>query len=584
MSDFELRHFINGVEFKPVNYKSIKIKGDWTGNPKEAEISVSNIVLGTEAKSIVNGWIDQYGVFQGIPYKIQIGTLTLDYVFDLHEPATKIAENGEAYLEITVYRKRDADWLTKEMRNLTFEALNKTHPISTIDIPYIIVRDNQAEMLIMLLISAYTLTKALIEAIEDLVQAISETIEAATPNAGVPPSYNTGAIITAVLKAVARAVYVAAIVIALIELTQQIIELIFPPVRKLKAARINELLTKVCEKYGFQFQSSLLQSGDYAGLTFLGVPLKKNISQSLGDIFTNLFTIDNGSYTKGYPTSRDTTSRALQLFEAMEGLFNAERRVVGNTVYLEGDNFWQANANVSITRTLNLQDRLENQHQFNTEDWWKRYLIQFQYDTTDTHTMNNLDTADCEYSTEFVSSPDPDLFTIEGFATVNVPFAYGIRKPSLNEIEEAAIPFAELADEVINFFGGDSDLAGSIQGRVGIMQISQQYYSTSKLLLCTANGKQGPDYLFKLAANTFYQQFHTSNQVKENFKQIEEETVKFSTSMLENLLTNNYITDQAGNSLEVLTFEWLNETKNADIKFAEPSDEGDNTKTILIDG
>ncbi len=49
------------------------------------------------------------------------------------------------------------------------------------------------------------------------------------------------------------------------------------------------------------------------------------------------------------------------------------------------------------------------------------------------------------------------------------------------------------------------------------------------------------------------------------------------------LLNNNYVLDQNGNSLEILTFEWINESKTAEITYSELSNEGNNTETILID-
>ena len=50
------------------------------------------------------------------------------------------------------------------------------------------------------------------------------------------------------------------------------------------------------------------------------------------------------------------------------------------------------------------------------------------------------------------------------------------------------------------------------------------------------------------------------------------------------LLDINYVQDQDGNSLEILTFAWVNESKTAEITYAVLSNEGFNTKTILIDG
>ena len=126
-------------------------------------------------------------------------------------------------------------------------------------------------------------------------------------------------------------------------------------------------------------------------------------------------------------------------------------------------------------------------------------------------------------------------------------------------------------------------LVSQVQGRIGVLQLSQQYFTVSKLMY-TVGGKQPLNYLTKIGANVIYQNYHAINQVKANFKKIYDDPVRFSTFNFEDILENNYITDQDGNSLEILTLEWINEAKEAQITYAEKSNEGDNTKTILISG
>ena len=115
------------------------------------------------------------------------------------------------------------------------------------------------------------------------------------------------------------------------------------------------------------------------------------------------------------------------------------------------------------------------------------------------------------------------------------------------------------------------------------MLIGQAFFGTTKLIYQTG-GKQASNYREVIGANALYQKYHTINQVKENFKRVYTETIAFSTDQFLKLLDNNYVTDQNGNSLEILTFEWINESKTAEITYSVLSVEGFNTKTILIDG
>ena len=293
--------------------------------------------------------------------------------------------------------------------------------------------------------------------------------------------------------------------------------------------------------------------------------------------------MNNGSFTKGYPTARDTTPTLGRLIDAMEQMFNAKMRVVNSVVYLERRDYWVLNSQVQITTTLNLQDKRENRWRYNLGEAWKRYWIHYQLDSSDLNTLDNIDSSQAEYSTEPVTIQNADLVSIKGLADVSIPFAFGIRKDSLSYVEEQTLPFAELADEVIQFFGGSSNLVSQVQGRIGVLQLSQQYFTVSKLMY-TVGGKQPLNYLTKIGANVIYQNYHAINQVKANFKKIYDDPVRFSTFNFEDIIENNYITDQDGNSLEVLTLEWINEAKEAQITYAEKSNEGDNTKTILISG
>jgi hypothetical protein len=568
----ETTYLIAGENFRPVNADDIGIKLDWRGDIQEAELNTDTIILSNRAKKLVLNHIDQFGVFQGVPIIVQVGSTALEYYIDL-QSNPRISGFGDSEIEVAIKRRRSITWFREQVNALSFEVVNKTNPISTINVPYLIVPDNQAEMLIMLLISTYTLTKALIEGIKQLVASITHFIKITFAGTGVL----VGQIISAALLLIANIVYVAALIIALIDLTKKIIELIFPSIRKLKGSTVRELITKGCAKLGFTFESTVLDALDK--LTVMPVPLQKDNKS----IFQNLISSNTQSYTKGYPTARDTTPTLGSLFNFLEDLTQSQLRIIGTTVYLEEDNYWQEQSGLQIVNTLNLQDVRENQWTYNIDEAWKRYYLHWQYDTSDIHTMDNLDSLDMEWSTEYVTVAEPDLFVVKGLVDIGLPFAFGNRKSSLTWVEKAAIPFAKLGDQVINFFGGNSNLLAKINGRIGVTQVSQQYYSVTKMLWAT-NGKQPANYLTKIGALPIANRYHAKNKVKENFQRIQTARIPLSTANFDMITNNNYVQDENGNSLKLLTFEFINESKEADIEYSVSSNEGNNTKTILIDG
>jgi hypothetical protein len=571
--NLESRHFINGVEIRPKNADDIGLKMDWSGDTEEAELTTDSIVLENMAKKLVLDHIDQNGVFEGIPYTFMVGNFSLEYYIDLLENA-EISGKGDSSLEVKIKRRKAIDWFRQQANGLSFESLNLSNPIGTIDVPYLIVKENQQELALYLIISTYTLTKALIEGIKQIVVSTTDFIKIISIGAVV----NTGQIISASLLFAANVIYVIALLVALIDLTSQIIELIFPPIRKFKGVTILELMNKGCAKLGFNFQSSIIQNQPQ--LAIIGVPLKNEKT----DILNKLFTLTTSYFNKGYPTAKDYSVSTLgKLMGSMQEVFNAKFRIVGNNLVFERRDYWVLNSGVNITQTLNLQSDRENRWGYNTADAWKRYYIHYQYDLSDWHTMNHLEGTDCEYSTEPASVVNADLVDIKGLVDISIPFAFGIRKNSLTYIEETALKFAKLADSTIGFFGGSSSLESNIKGRVGVMMIGEPFFTQTKLIW-QVGGKQPQNYISQINANAIYQKYHTINQVKQNFKRVYKETIPFSTNQFLMLLNNNYVQDQDGNSIEILTFAWVNESKTAEITYAVLSGEGFNTKTIQING
>ena len=574
----ETIYFIAGESFRPVNADEIGIRMNWRGDIQEAELNTDTIILSNRAKYLVLQHIDQFGIFEGVPIIIQVGNTVLEYYIDLQQNP-KISGFGDSEIEVAIKRRRSVNWFREKINGLSFEVINKTNPINTIEIPYLIVPDNQAEMLIMLAISTFTLTKALIEGISDITDRISDTTEASIPSISITgtPVFNIGEIITASLKLVASIIYTIALIFALIKLTKQIIELIFPPIRKLKGSTVRELINKGCATLGLTFSSTVLD--ELNNLTLMPVPLQKTNKS----IWKNLISLNTQSYTKGYPTANDTTPTLGRLFDFLIDFTQSQIRIIGTTVYLEEENYWIDQSGLQIINTLNLQEVRENQWTFNIDEAWKRYYLHWQYDISDSHTMDRMEFLDMEWSTEYVTTSNADLFVVKGLVDINLPFALGNRKDALTWIEKQTLPFAQSADAIINFFGGNSNLVSKIVGRIGVTQISQQYYSTSKMLWAT-NGKQPANYLSKIGALPIANKYHAKNKVKENFQKIQTARIPLSTANFDMIVNNNYVQDQNGVYLKLLTFDFINDSKEAEIEYSVSSTEGNNTKTILIDG
>ena len=570
----ETQHYINGTEIRPVNADSIGFKIDYTQDYNLPELNTDSILLANEAKQLVLDHISTYGVFEGVPYTVKVLDVSLDYYIDLTEsPIINGDSDGE--IEVKIKRRKSVSTFMEKARGTSFESINKTNPITTRLVQYVIIEDQQGIKLIILAINVFTLVKELQDAILKLVESAQDVIKAATPNIGVPPSVDTGDIIAAVVLLVARIAYAIFILIQLIKLIKKVIELLVPTVKQFKCSTVKELIIKGCEKLGYGFSSTFLD--EFKNMAILPVPLL-NPNPS---VFEKLFSNDPTVYTKGYPSAIDTTPTLGSLIDSMLDLCSGELRVLNGVVHLESE--FNDIPSVSIRNTLNVQSERFNEWTYNTGDAWKRYLLNYRFDVSDIHTLNNYQKCQVEYSTEPITIHNEDLVSIKGLVSVNLPFAIGVRKNDLNFFELELLKFAQFADLIINGLGGNGGFAAKVTNKIGVLQISQQQFGVSKLLYLSGK-KQPSSYLNKIGAKAIYNKFHIKNQVKENFKKIFTSTIALSDYNFKDIINGgNKITDEiTGEDLEILTIDWINETRTAEIQYSVESTEGNNTKTITI--
>jgi len=432
-------------------------------------------------------------------------------------------------------------------------------------------------------LTTFTLAKELIEQAKALAVAVADTVAAVTPDpvaVVAPPGVGLvpvkpADIIANVAKLVAQIIYTVAILIQLITLIKKIIEILAPPVKVFKGSKIIDLVTKGCEKIGYTLESNFLNQ--YSRLSICPVPLL-NPNPS---VWQKLSALDNTLYTKGYPSALDSTPTLGSLINELIKIFNLDVRAYGNTIRIEPNIIDEPS--ITIQNTLNIQSKRENSHSYNTGDAWKRYYLNYRYDIADTHTLDNYQKAQTEFSTEPLNVVNSDLVNIRGLVNIDANFAIGVRKDKLNFVETALLGLATFADSVISFFGGSGNNATKVKSRVGVMQISQQQYNVSKLMYIN-NGRQSANYLDIIGMEAIYNNFHTTNQVKDNFKKIFTSTIRLSDTQFENIANGgNYIKDAlTDEDLEILTINWINETREAEINYSVKSDEGNNTQTIKI--
>jgi hypothetical protein len=568
-----MRHFLNDIEIAPRNLLDIGVVSDFTNRPDELSLNVDKLILPREALTIIQNHVNTIGVFEGIPYRVEMEPgIVLQYYVDLTEDA--IYRDYE--IEVKIKRRNAKDSFFERADGTSFELMRKKGvQFQFIDVPYVLIKDNQAEAGLSLTITIYVMTRETIQAIKDLAESIAALIEAITPNATVPPLPPAGSIISLSIKVAAQLAYTAALLLATIKMAQQMFEILFPKIRYYKACKVKELISKGCFYLGYSFQSNLLDG--ISGLTILPVPIVKE-KRSIFDYLQNDL---NFSFTKGYPTAQDSTPTLGSLISAIETQFNARTKVINGVVQLERRDYWQNLTPNQIFPALVIQDDRQDEYTLNTDAIWKRYYIHYQTDYSDLNTLDFYDPTDAEYSTEPANVVNADLVNIKGLNDVNISFALGVRKTRLTWLEQYAKFLFASIDEVTGVFGGGTNYAAQINNRIGVLKLSQQFFATSKMLYLIGD-KQPANYANFLSAKAMWNNYHFINQIQLNDYQIRNEVrTRISNADFLTLLNNNYA-EIGGDVCEILRLEYIDEKSETIITYRRPFDYANGKVTTLI--
>lgn len=570
-----MKHYLEDIQVNPLNQYEYGIKSVFSNTITDLQLSPDNIKLSREDYKRVKDKISQTGLFEGAKYTIQtdgIPSLTLNYVADFRN----IVET-DYDIEIPITKDKGIDDFINEANGTSFRLMNSKGVVfPTVQTPYVIIKDSQAETALSTGVMLYVMTEALANAIYDLADATAQLIQATTPNVGVPPSIDLGDVLALSIKVVAQIAKVGILGLAVKKLGEQARELIFPKIRFYNAVSLFDLLNLGCQFLGFQFSSTI---PELKREHVVPKPLKKQpkkwfeyLQNELNLAFNETFPTENGLSTLG------------NIIDTVLIKFNGRIREINGTIHIERRDHWQSTASLQLKKPLIDQERGVLQSRYNTNEAWKRYYLSYQTDISDLHTYDSFDSVDCEYSAEPIGVVNLKYVKIQGSINLQIPFALGARKNELNWLENLVLSVFQFIDSLLDIFGVNSSLASGIENRIGVMQISQQYFETTKLLYLVGT-KQPEDYLTKIGANAIYKKYHSINQIENNgYKIFENAVFDISQNDLISLLNNNFVIID-GLVCELMEFEYIEENSKLIATYKEPNNYAvGKVKTILIDG
>ena len=473
-----MKFFLDGIEANPQDFLDVNYSVDLRDR-KRIELNPTTTVLtffGEDRKRILE-WVDTYSEAQGMPVLIDFedaANTTLNYYLDFN---TSSFEVTDVAVNCELVRRGSMESFVRRSEGRSLSVVDY-QPNDFIFADYQVITEQQGLQYITLAITFISLQQEVGKAVQSIAEGISDVQEASIPSISAVgiPVINIPLIASAIVKTAARIVYAVFIFIVLINTIRDILLLIFPPIRQIKALHLRTLVRRAIEELNYTLQSNLLDS--VAPLAVLPVPQREDNPS----IFQEVFMPGSLAYSEGYPTSLDTIQTIDDLITSIETMFNAEVQVSNGVVRIERKSFFEQNAQGEVIESFNIMPDEDTLTVNNPEQFYKRKLVKYQTDPNDSNTFDQFDNAVDEENVKLINSPYPDIVTIRGVDRTDLPFARAYPKGELNVVEK----FARVVAKIVDTLTG-SNLVQLIEDRKNIIRLSNQYYSVTKIAWMNGN-------------------------------------------------------------------------------------------------
>ena len=530
-----MKHFLKGQEITPRNLEDIGISVDFSKDVQQESVNIDSVVIPKNGRSIVMQHLSDLGLSEGIPYEVQFGDKKLPYYVDLLE-SLKIRSNE---VEVRIKQRYAHDNFIENADSLTFDYLNSLQALQTYDLKYRIIQTEPLFKSLVITVTIYSISRTIQDQVRELAKTSKEFGSAIAYGLSA-----AGKIIEAGIQLTIQIAYLGILVYQIKKLGADLKELMFPKTRIYKASKVIDLLKSGCSHLGYTFKSSILED-EYRNLAIVSTPQNRQKKGILDYLESEL----NFAFNTGYPTITDSTPTLGALIKAMQTMFNAKIKVRNKIVEFERWDYWINQAQGSVNVALPVQEDAVDEFEIDTERNFKRYLIQYQTDFSDMTTLDDFANTIGEYSAERVSVLNQDLNTLKGLTNATIPFARAKRKTFINYIEKSFLSALKAID---NTFGSNY---ASEKTPFGIMEVTSQYFTVTKLVVIDKNGKMFSNE--KMFPSYLWDKFHSVNDPNLYSWIIRK---KVPTAMTEEeflqLLDNNYAQIN-GKQSEIISLEYL---------------------------
>ena len=487
------------------------------------------------------------GIFEPAPFKIEVFSNLGTYV--AFEGGVNCAEasinDEEGWIDAPVSKDMSLNTLDERLEGLSFYLLIQEGIITGadyVDIPYVIAKTDASLEAAVLAITLFLMLKQFIETIKEAAENLAIIAGIAISGITCP----AGAAVYAAAAAILNLAYASALLILIIDLGKDLFLAFLNPVRTHKGIYLKTLMQKACEKLGYGFNTSI---ADLDHVVYL--PSNPNLDEQDGRGFLQ---VPKG-ITQGIPGASDYGYFAGEIFRLAKDAFNARYQLIDGVVQFHSENaaYWER------LTPWQFPDVLEGAFRYNTEELNDSILIRFLTDISDAWTVGNYQGTAYQIITEAITVGLSGRDHISGLDEVALPVALGNRKDELTGLEKFLKVIGGAIDAATGIFGGGTNFAGQVDGKLGSLKVSSNNHSIPKLLWIEG-GKIPANHRAKFSAKTLWGKYHIEKSFVQNGfsrqrKVFEGEKIPFGMSDFLTLIDNSYFVGGQGNG-KITRLEW----------------------------
>ena len=553
MNSASLRIKIAGQELTPPpNWMDIGVLATFD-NEAQANLTLEDFrfVLDSYTRLVdhINGGLaGSPGIFEPLDFKIETYSNLGTYL--AFQGGINVAEarrnDTEGWVDAPVSKDMSLNTLEERLQGLTYGLLVERGTITAADytdVPYVVAKVDTSMEGIVMGITLFLITKQLIDSIKETAQAISDV--AAHLAGGI--SGAVAATIYAAAVAIINIAYSAALLLLIIDLGKDLLLAFLQPSRTHKAMTLKKLMEKACEYLGYSFNTTVQ---DLDNVVYL--PSNNNLDQEDG---IKGFLKFPGVITEGIPNASDYGYIAAEIFRLAKDAFFARYQLINGVVQFHAVNatYWKR------LSPWTFPDVLEGEYRYNTDELNDSVIVSFTTDISDAYTIGNYRGTSYQVITSAITTGANGRDNITGLDETALPVALGNRKDELTGFEKFLKVVAGAVDLATGVFGGGTNFAGQVSGKIGMLKVSQNNHAVPKLLWLDG-GKIPANHRSLFSAKTLWEKYHIeksfiANNYEKQRKVFEGVSIPFGFADFLTLIDNSYFVGPQGEG-KITRLEW----------------------------